>query len=133
MSYTKTTWSENDIITADKLNNIEEGISQSNSIYEIELTEEEFEQLQTGTLEKNITEEVYLKIRNSNVINLKGSGGGYFLTRNLNLSNDYNITYYLNIMAPSLVSNPQALIAEVIGIENSYKIFFETVEFNLST
>ena len=36
-------------------------------------------------------------------------------------------------MAPSLVSNPQALIAEVIGIENSYKIFFETVEFNLST
>lgn len=131
--YTKHTWQAEEVITADKLNNIEEGISQSNSIYEIELTEEEFEQLQTGTLEKNITEEVYLKIRNSNVINLKGSGGGYFLTRNLNLSNDYNITYYLNIMAPSLVSNPQALIAEVIGIENSYKIFFETVEFNLST
>ena len=131
--YTKHTWQAEEVITADKLNNIEEGISQSNSIYEIELTEEEFEQLQTGTLEKNITEEVYLKIRNSNVINFKGSGGGYFLTRNLNLSNDYNITYYLNIMAPSLVSNPQALIAEVIGIENSYKIFFETVEFNLST
>ena len=36
MSYTKTTWSENDIITADKLNNIEEGVSQSNSVYEIE-------------------------------------------------------------------------------------------------
>ena len=131
--YTKHTWQAEEVITADKLNNIEEGISQSNSIYEIELTEEEFEQLQTGTLEKNITEEVYLKIRNSNVINLKGSGGGYFLTRNLNLSNDYNITYYLNIMAPSLVSNPQALIAEVIGIENSYKIFFETVAFKLST
>ena len=131
--YTKHTWQAEEVITADKLNNIEEGISQSNSIYEIELTEEEFEQLQTRILKKNISEEVYLKIRNSNVINLKGSGGGYFLTRNLNLSNDYNITYYLNIMAPSLVSNPQALIAEVIGIENSYKIFFETVEFNLST
>ena len=133
MSYVKNTWTEGDVITADKLNNIEEGVSQSNSVYEIELTEEEIEQMESATLVKNITEEDYLKIRNSNVITFKVSGGVYFLTRNINIPSNYDSTVYLNIMALSLESNPQALIATVSGNENSYIIRFSKVNFNLST
>ena len=69
MSYTKTTWSENDIITADKLNNIEEGISNSLRVYEIKLTEEE---ISNGG--KIIDKETFDNIRSSFLLTLSQEG-----------------------------------------------------------
>lgn len=40
MSYTKTTWQTGDTITAEKLNHIEDGIADSGSVFNINVTEE---------------------------------------------------------------------------------------------
>lgn len=137
MSYTKTTWSENDIITAEKLNNIEEGVSQSNNIYEIELTEEEIEQMESATLEspftKDITEVDYLNIKNSNIVKLKlGKNAAYFLARNTE-AGYFSAIYFLTFMAPSLSHDPQSIMVGAAKNENSYKLIFEIVRFKVSS
>ena len=76
MSYSKNTWNEGDVITAEKLNNLEEGVSQSNSVYEIELTKEEYSSLIQGTyseaspLEKNISSEEIINLLKCEKISL---------------------------------------------------------------
>ena len=69
MSYTKTTGSENDIITAEKMNNIEEGVSIFGDIYTLEITSEDLSAAQeVGYITKTITKEDFQKIINSNFI-----------------------------------------------------------------
>ena len=97
MSYTKTTWSENDIITADKLNNIEEGVSQSNSVYEIEIPSEALKATRFEPYEEEITDEEYFLITNSNCLSLKvkNTSMEYYLYKNMTLeeSNIAGISY----------------------------------------
>lgn len=59
MSYTKTTWSENDIITADKMNNIEEGIDSLGKILIIDDILFSIFSSPDAPYEKVITEEEY--------------------------------------------------------------------------
>ena len=137
MSYIKNNWTEGDIITAEKLNNIEEGVSQSNSVYEIELTDEELEQLEAATLEfpftKDITEEDYLNIKNSNIIKLKlGENTTYFLTRNTE-AGYFSAIYFLAFMAPSLSHDPQSIMVGAAKNENFYKLVFEIIRFKVSS
>lgn len=137
MSYVRNEWKENDIITAEKLNNIEEGVSQSDSVYEIELTEEELEQLEAATLEfpftKDITEEDYLNIKNSNIVKLKlGENAAYFLTRNTE-GGYASAIYFLAFMAPSLSHDPQSIMVGVGKNENFYKLVFEIIRFKVSS
>ena len=54
MAYTKNTWTQNDLITADKLNNIEEGISDT-SVFYLTLPAEAISSSEEYT--KNLTEE----------------------------------------------------------------------------
>lgn len=74
MSYVKNTWTEGDIITAEKLNNIENGVSEVGGVYELNVTEEEWSQMISSSTDspwqKDITEEEFIKIENSNKIKL---------------------------------------------------------------
>ena len=71
MSYVKNTWTEGDVITAEKLNNIENGVSEVGGVYEIELTEEEWGQAESGSgFKKTINEEEYIKLKNNNIIDI---------------------------------------------------------------
>lgn len=56
MAYTKNTWTQNDLITAEKLNNIEEGVS-SNGILHLTLPEEAYTSINTYI--QSITEEEF--------------------------------------------------------------------------
>ena len=74
MAYVKNTWTEGDVITADKLNNIEEGVSEVGGVYELTVTKEEWSQMISSSADspwqKDITEEEFVKIENSNKIKL---------------------------------------------------------------
>lgn len=70
MAYTPTIWSENDIITAEKLNNIEKGIGNLRDFYDIgELTAIDFPAYTSKVmLEKELTEEQFLEIKEKKAI-----------------------------------------------------------------
>lgn len=74
MAYVKNNWTEGDVITAEKLNNLEEGVSEVGGVYELTVTEEEWREIMSSTYEepwsKSITEEDFLKIKNSNILDL---------------------------------------------------------------
>ena len=139
MAYTKTTWSENDIITAEKLNNIEEGVSQSNSVYEIELTEEEFSSFASGNytsdspLTKVLNEDEIEKILKCNLIKL------YCNTSNLSASFIlylYESEIFENIKGnwysflTGLGNSYRNLCLSVTTDENTIKIFCDSIKFN---
>lgn len=122
MSYTKTTWNNNDIITADKLNNIEEGVSQSNSIYEIELTEEEFSSFASGNytsdspLTKVLNENEIEKILKCNSVKL------YCNTSNLSAS--FILYLYQSEIFEKIKANWYSFLT---GLGNSYRNLYLTV------
>ena len=70
MAYTPTIWSENDIITAEKLNNIENGIGNLRDFYDIgELTVIDFPSYTSKVMiEKELTEEQFLEIKEKEAI-----------------------------------------------------------------
>lgn len=118
MSYVKNNWTEGDIITAEKLNNIENGVSEVGGVYEIELTEEELEQAAIGEVTRDITSEEFQKLLSLNTIkvNLNDSGDyiSYFLYRSVSLNNTENIIFQ------ALINN--SISATVINQDNTYKI-----------
>ena len=77
MAYIKNTWTQNDLITADKLNNIEEGVYQSNNfITEIDLTDCFGQFIENGSCTKIITEDEALKYNNSILLKAKIAADG---------------------------------------------------------
>lgn len=70
MAYTPTIWSDNDIITAEKLNNIENGIGNLRDFYDIgELTVINFPAYTSKVMiEKELTEEQFLEIKEKEAI-----------------------------------------------------------------
>ena len=90
MSYVKNTWTEGDIITAEKLNNIEEGASIFGDVYSLEITSEESTGVQeVGYITKFITKEEFQKIVNSNFIYVVNNTGD-ILTYTLYKAYDIN-------------------------------------------
>lgn len=132
MAYTPTIWNENDIITAEKLNNIENGVSEVGGVYELELTEEELNQAtlatSTSPFVKDIAEEDYLKIENSNLIKLHtGDISSFCMVFNRNCHGllPNKIIYFLNLSIDSLMDNslPVSLFILSIGTDGSaYKL-----------
>ena len=132
MSYAKNTWTEGDVITAEKLNNIENGVSEVGGVYEIELTEEELNQATTATISspfvKDITEEVFLKIENSNLIKLHTGDISSFcmdFNRNCNGLLPNKLIYFLNFSIDSLMDSSSPVNLFILSVstnESSYKL-----------
>lgn len=97
MSYVKNTWTEGDVITAEKLNNIENGVSEVGGVYEIEIPSEALKATRFEPYEEEITDEEYFLITNSSCLSLKvkNTSMGYYLYKNMVLeeSNIVGVTY----------------------------------------
>lgn len=105
MTYVKNTWSENDIITAEKLNNIENGVSNSSNPFVIEVTQEEAETARTEEgLTKTITEEEFLKAINSNTVSIKSDATNYVLYKNTFVEDENFLTaiFFNTIMSSTM-------------------------------
>lgn len=132
MSYVRNEWKENDIITAEKLNNIEEGVSQSVKNFKLELTSEEVQPAFTASdsnpFIKNISEEEYLSALESNMLTLTAQNSDeylYFYKR----SNITTSLAFWNIIS-STGNSFSITVITFFGSEENYKVCFISKEFN---
>lgn len=103
MSYAKNIWNEGDVITAEKLNNIEDGVSEVGEVYELELTEEEWSSISGSNVgegfSKEISEEEYLKVKNCNQIKLITSSNIIICNKSCIYSSDPEILSFTGFFA----------------------------------
>ena len=132
MAYVRNEWKENDIITADKLNNLEEGVSQSVKNFKLELTSEEvqlaFTASDSNPFIKNISEEEYLSALESNILTLTAQNSDeylYFYKR----SNITTSLAFWNIIS-SAGNSFSITVITFFGSEENYKVSFVSKEFN---
>ena len=124
MSYTKTTWSENDIITADKMNNIEEGID--SFVYELDASKYTTE-MGSDELKIIIDEETFIDIKNSLILivtNIANSLNKVYFIRSTDLE-EGQCPLYICMLDGSSFN-----LASLIGIENEYYIDIITIRNN---
>ena len=126
MSYVKNTWTEGDVITAEKLNNIENGVSEVGEVYELELTEEEISQVNNDEgFIKLLTEEEYQRIIKNNLLKITVSNNSFYvLYKNMVSAENY---IFVNIISATLPTiNPsqpiQYLLCVVRKISNDYQL-----------
>ncbi len=123
MAYEKQTWTKGDLITAEKLNHIEDGISQSGgALTVIETVTEDAHGNEVRTLDKT-----YNEIASADAVRIKSVGSKgltSFYTINGMAENDEQHLYYVSAM----------LITNEIGDQNNlYEYFADSADGILST
>lgn len=138
----KNNWTEGDVITAEKLNNIEDGVSEVGRVYETNITLGDWELIKNSSIpdiwSKEITEEEYLNIKSSNQIkiNVGNTLVSYYLYKGMSAKNDI---IFLHISTEGLSvspGQPGLFFSIILGAgkssesDSSFEIFIYTTKFS---